>query len=178
MNIFNQCRQACLRCADLGRKILFRHTAALGFPRLAKIFATPAELGVLGENAAACYLAKKGYFLWKTNWSCPLGELDIIAHKRRTLVFVEVKTRSNGVNSAFAPFDAITRQKEGRIRALASLFIHRHAGAIKNRRLYKFRFDAIGVYVDFQSKCSKIRIEHEKDLHCYEIKPARFACRQ
>lgn len=51
-------------------------------------------LGDRGENRAACYLRERGYKILLRNFRCPLGEIDIIARDGPTLVFVEVKTRS------------------------------------------------------------------------------------
>lgn len=51
-------------------------------------------LGDRGENRAARYLRERGYKILLRNFRCPLGEIDIVARDGRTLVFVEVKTRT------------------------------------------------------------------------------------
>ncbi|MEW5920698.1 MAG: YraN family protein [Bacillota bacterium] len=51
-------------------------------------------LGTQGEEIAAAYLQRKGYRITERNYTCPLGELDIIAYQGDTLVFVEVRTNS------------------------------------------------------------------------------------
>jgi len=51
-------------------------------------------LGDRGENRAARYLRERGYKILIRNFRCALGEIDIIARDGRTLVFVEVKTRT------------------------------------------------------------------------------------
>jgi Holliday junction resolvase-like predicted endonuclease len=51
-------------------------------------------LGDRGENHAARYLRERGYKILLRNFRCPLGEIDIVARDGRTLVFVEVKTRT------------------------------------------------------------------------------------
>jgi putative endonuclease len=51
-------------------------------------------LGDRGENRAARYLRERGYKILVRNFRCPLGEIDIVARDGRTLVFVEVKTRT------------------------------------------------------------------------------------
>ena len=55
------------------------------------------QFGDLGENAAAEFLANLGYEIIETNFENKtgrkLGEIDIIAKDKNTLVFAEVKTR-------------------------------------------------------------------------------------
>ena len=53
------------------------------------------KLGRQGEDAAACYLEKSGYTLLRRNYTCRLGEIDIVAMDRDVLVFVEVRSRSS-----------------------------------------------------------------------------------
>ncbi|MGN1227449.1 MAG: YraN family protein, partial [Christensenellales bacterium] len=42
------------------------------------------------------YLRKKGYKIIERNFKCGAGEIDIVAQKDKTIVFVEVKRRDNG----------------------------------------------------------------------------------
>ena len=51
------------------------------------------KLGRQGEDVAACYLEKSGYTLLQRNYTCRLGEIDIVALDRDVLVFVEVRSR-------------------------------------------------------------------------------------
>lgn len=51
------------------------------------------ELGKEGELLAANHLQSEGYVIRHRNWRCGHKELDIVAEKDGTLVFVEVKTR-------------------------------------------------------------------------------------
>lgn len=44
------------------------------------------KLGRQGEDAAACYLEKNGYTLLRRNYTCRLGEIDIVAMDRDVLV--------------------------------------------------------------------------------------------
>lgn len=53
------------------------------------------ELGQWGEDIAADYLRRKGYTILERNWKSGHRDLDIIAQKGHTVVFVEVKTRRN-----------------------------------------------------------------------------------
>jgi len=53
------------------------------------------ETGLSGEKQAIEFLKKQGYLILETNFRTKFGELDIVAIDKDTLVFVEVKTRSN-----------------------------------------------------------------------------------
>ena len=51
------------------------------------------SLGRQGETMAASYLSAHGYTVLQRNYSCPMGELDIVARQGDVVAFVEVKTR-------------------------------------------------------------------------------------
>ncbi len=51
------------------------------------------KFGEKGESLAVWYLKKNGYKILEQNYRTKLGEIDIIAREKKTLVFVEVKTR-------------------------------------------------------------------------------------
>ena len=53
------------------------------------------EKGLLGEREAEKYLISKGYKIRDRNYRTKIGEIDIVAEKFNTLVFVEVKTRTS-----------------------------------------------------------------------------------
>lgn len=50
--------------------------------------------GNKGEELASAYLKKCGYRIVKRNWRVSVGEIDIFARDGRTLVIVEVKTKT------------------------------------------------------------------------------------
>ena len=64
------------------------------------ILHTTKEIGDFGEARAAHYLRLRGYTVKERNWRYGKGELDIIASTPRSIVFVEVKTRSYTPDSA------------------------------------------------------------------------------
>src|SRR3954467_14976866 len=51
------------------------------------------RLGLSAERRAAAYLIAKGHRIVARRWRSPVGEIDIVARRRNTLVFVEVKAR-------------------------------------------------------------------------------------
>ncbi len=78
-------------------------------------------LGASGEEAVAAWYEDHGYEVVERNWRCRAGELDLILRRGRTFVFCEVKTRSS---DAFgAPVEAITRDKQVRLRHLAARWL-------------------------------------------------------
>lgn len=52
------------------------------------------EFGDIGEQKAKEYLIEKGFVFIQSNYRCRLGEIDLIFKDKKTLVFVEVKSRS------------------------------------------------------------------------------------
>lgn len=70
--------------------------------------------GSLGENYAVSLLKKKGYRILEKNFRTKLGEIDIIALDRDTLVFVEVKARWS--RRFGRPEEAVTPQKINKIK--------------------------------------------------------------
>lgn len=103
---------------------------------------TRAELGALGEQVAADHLGAMGFRVLNRNWRCRYGELDLIVTDAadRTLVFVEVKTRTTEQFGGLA--QAVTPQKVRRLRRLAGLWL-----AGQQRRWHAIRIDVISVRV-------------------------------
>lgn len=77
--------------------------------------------GLTGEVIASNYLKKRKYKILETNYKNRLGEIDIIALQKKTIVFVEVKSRST---LAFGrPSEAVDARKQNKIRGVASLYL-------------------------------------------------------
>jgi putative endonuclease len=77
--------------------------------------------GRAAEEAASAALRRAGYRVLARNCRTPFGEIDIVAERRGSLVFVEVKARRPG-GTAGTPEDALTRPKLRRVaRAAAHL---------------------------------------------------------
>jgi len=79
------------------------------------------ELGTWGEQVASDYLIQKGYEILGRNIRTPHGEIDILASLDQTLIFVEVKTRTN--TSFGNPENAITSRKLIHMEASAGYYI-------------------------------------------------------
>ncbi len=76
------------------------------------------------EELAANYLKRQGYEILERNYRDRLGEIDIIAMEGKYLVFAEVKYRRN-LKSGY-PEEAVSRQKQQRIRHTAAYYLYRH----------------------------------------------------
>ena len=78
--------------------------------------------GNKAEEQAAQYLQEKGYKIIARNFSCPMGEIDIIAQdKQKTLVFAEVKQRKT--NLFGGGLAAVNKAKQRRITLKAAAYI-------------------------------------------------------
>jgi putative endonuclease len=83
-------------------------------------------------------LKKKGYHLIEKNYVCKLGEMDIIAREKDTLVFIEVKTRA----SAFygPPQLAVNAFKQRQLSKVALNYLNE-----KRLKDLKARFDVVAI---------------------------------
>ena len=79
------------------------------------------ELGEKGEELAAVYLKEKGYQILKRNYMIGHSDIDILAKKNEFLVFVEIRTKSNGARGM--PEDTLTKKKLRRMKNTAELYI-------------------------------------------------------
>ncbi len=100
---------------------------------------TPLRLkGDAGEDAAVSLLEQKGWKIAARNWRWKYGELDIVAWDTdETLVFVEVKTRSN--ENFGGPEAAMSVRKRNRIIRSAAAYMESVGYE------WKIRFDLIAV---------------------------------
>ena len=77
--------------------------------------------GTKGEIKACNYLKKKKYKILEVNYRNRLGQIDIIAQQKKTIVFIEVKSRST---LAFGrPSEAVDRRKQEKIKSVAMLYL-------------------------------------------------------
>ncbi len=74
--------------------------------------------------AAAC-LMLRGYRILHIRYKTPLGEIDVIAKRRRRIAFVEVKRRK----SLDDALNSITPKLQHRVRQAAALWLRRHAAS-------------------------------------------------
>ena len=117
-------------------------------------------LGKSGEDRAAKHLAGLGYRLLERNYRTPQGEIDLIALDGDTVVFVEVKTRTN---DAFgAPELAVNPTKQRRM-------VNAALGYLKQKKLHSMacRFDVVAVGGKDAGQVELIRHAFEMDRTRY-----------
>lgn len=110
------------------------------------------NMGLWGENKAVEFLKVKNYTILARNYHSRFGEIDIIARKQNTIIFVEVKTRKN---TAFGfPAEFVDYQKQQKIMKPAQLYINDNFNAE-----FDYRFDIIEV---FHYDDNKVNFNHLK----------------
>ena len=109
--------------------------------------------GSAGEEIAVDYLKKLGFKILERNWHYSRNsEIDIIAKDKDTIVFAEVKTRSN--ENCGHPLEAINQTKLKRIYSAALAYLQQTEESYK-----RYRIDVISV-IGFENP----KIEHLKDV--------------
>ncbi|MFL6862667.1 MAG: YraN family protein [Allosphingosinicella sp.] len=79
--------------------------------------------GRRAERLAAWWLRLKGWTILARRVRTPVGEVDLVARRGRTLAFVEVKARSSEADAAFA----LDEWRLRRVAAAAGALAHRYA---------------------------------------------------
>jgi len=111
--------------------------------------------GRWGEDLAAEFLKKKGWRIVGRNYSCRMGEIDIIAQKGPYIVFAEVKLRKS---ARFArAMEYVTEAKQRRIVTAAELWLQ------ANPTKAQPRFDVIEVYAPEGLRTETPEINHIED---------------
>jgi putative endonuclease len=115
------------------------------------------QIGDRGEDLALKYLVNKGYALVERNYRTRHGEIDLVVHSERALVFVEVKLRrGTGFGN---PLEAVTPRKQARIRRIAEQYLA-DKGEDFVARFEEVRFDVVGILL---SRSGRPKARHVKD---------------
>ena len=112
-------------------------------------------VGAWGEGLAAEFLRKKRYTLDAMNYRSRFGEIDIIAHDRKYLVFAEVKLRKSDRFAAAAEF--VDSKKQNRLKLTAQLYLS------ENPTKLQPRFDVIEIYAPGGAMSQNYEITHLED---------------
>ena len=91
--------------------------------------------GLSAEALAAWLLRAKLYRILARRYRTPAGEIDVIARRRRTIVFVEVKTRPSEAEAV----EAVGQVGRRRIARAAELWLAAHPAAAG----FDLRFDLV-----------------------------------
>jgi len=95
--------------------------------------------GRIAEIIAIWWLRLKGYHIESHRIQTPLGEIDLIARRGHTLVFVEVKLR----RTHHAGLHAVTRHQQRRITRAAEIVAQTYIASKSPRSQVDIRFDVI-----------------------------------
>lgn len=120
--------------------------------------------GQTGERVAVNFLKEHGYEIltvnFKNSFGRRLGEIDIIAREKtaRQIVFVEVKTRDFKKYQNTLPEENITYSKLRKLEKIAQFYLR-----INRLSAADYRFDAISVLLDKESR--KAQIRHLKNIY-------------
>jgi len=93
--------------------------------------------GQWAERMAEDYLIKHGLKLIQRNYSCRLGEIDLIVQEQDAIIFVEVKYRKN--DQFGGGLESIDFRKQKKIKTTAEHYLQNH----DRHQEYSCRFDAI-----------------------------------
>ena len=77
------------------------------------------QIGLTAETQSAWWLRLKGYRILAKRFRTPVGEIDLVARRRRLLVFCEVKARPTYAEAA----EAVTPRQRQRIEAASQAFV-------------------------------------------------------
>jgi len=116
------------------------------------------QTGKLGEDLARQYLIKKGYKILTSNFRSRFGEIDIIATKNSTLVFVEVKLKIG--EETGQPEEMINHKKTNQIQKMAEIFLQKNPSL--GQKFPLWRLDAICIVLNPDG--SSKRITHWKNI--------------
>jgi putative endonuclease len=117
------------------------------------------SLGKKGEELAISKLKALKYRILERNFKCRLGEIDIIARDKSTLVFIEVKTRAT--KDFGGPAAAVHERKQRQLSKVALVYL-------TQKKLFDVpaRFDVVAVELTPPSPNIEV-IRNAFDL-CYE----------
>ena len=116
------------------------------------------SLGKRGEEVAVSYLKRLKYKIIETNYTCKLGEIDIIAKDKETLAFIEVKTRAS--LDYVHPYQVVNKRKQHQISKAAVNYISQN-----NLHNVNARFDVVAVQLSVDEE----KVELIKDA--FELSP-------
>jgi putative endonuclease len=108
-------------------------------------------LGKRGEKTASLRLQSMGYEILESNVRTPFGEVDLVAARDGSTIFVEVKTRrslSHGL-----PEEAVTVRKKKRLIASAQYYLQQRGLSGS-----PWRIDVVAVEFDASGSLRRIEV--------------------
>ena len=102
---------------------------------------TTRERGASAEDRATAALEAAGYSIVARNWTCVVGELDIIARDGDVLVFVEVRSRADAAHGHAA--EMVTAGKRRKVARVAEMYL-----GLERPTFDECRFDVVALTGD------------------------------
>lgn len=119
-----------------------------------KVFTSKSQkIGEVGENLAAMFLMKHGFYILERNFTKSYGEIDIIACKDEVIHFVEVKAVSHVTGkeqNAIRPEENMHSAKFRKFARTVEVYLAQKD--IKN----EWQIDLVTVYVDQTKRQGKV----------------------
>jgi len=97
------------------------------------------------EDLVCAFLKQQGLRLSTRNYRSPFGEIDLIMQEHNTLVFVEVRYRTN--TRFGTPAETVDAAKQARLRATAEHYLQKTPRASRKA----CRFDIVAITGDGKS---------------------------
>ncbi|OHA17935.1 MAG: hypothetical protein A2664_01100 [Candidatus Taylorbacteria bacterium RIFCSPHIGHO2_01_FULL_46_22b] len=115
------------------------------------------NIGKLGEEISCDFLEKKGYVVIGRNFRKKFGEIDIIAKKSGTLLFVEVKsTEESGSlgGDGYRPEEHVTGTKLKRLSRTVQIYLSQAGLGVDSL----WEFAVISVVLDEDKKIARVKM--------------------
>jgi len=94
--------------------------------------------GSRAEDLAVARLISDGFEILARNWSCRVGELDVIAARGELVLFVEVRSVRHGILRT--PELSVDMKKQKRVSRAAEIWLSRFGS-----KFHDIRFDVVAV---------------------------------
>ncbi len=108
-------------------------------------------LGQEVEEKATEYLKNQDYEIIDRNFQCKIGEIDIIARQGKTIIFIEVKSKTG---SGFgSPEEMVTERKQHKIIRTAEYYLKQ-----KEQEDTSWRIDVIAVELGIKGEIKRIEL--------------------
>ncbi len=109
------------------------------------------RIGINGEEIASNFLLKNGFKIVQKNFTCKLGEIDIIAEKNHKLHFIEVKTRI-GTDKG-QPYEAVNFRKLQHIKNTIDYYLLK-----KNLKNSKLSIDVVSIVLARDNSVDRLKL--------------------
>ena len=114
---------------------------------------TGRKFGDMGEQIAASFLVNKGYRIIDRNYQRPWGEIDIVARKKKLLIFCEVKTRNARNVNHHLPEQSVNAAKVKKLHKICRSYLYE----MRLSDNQSWRIDVLSVIIDMGTKKARVR---------------------